>query len=66
LIAARITPDARHTLLENRLSIRTTDGQLERRYLDADEIERALADFFHLAPAPEWRPIIERAARAAS
>nr|WP_294814863.1 hypothetical protein [uncultured Sphingomonas sp.] len=54
------------TLLENRFSIRTTDGQLERRYLNAYGIERALADIFRLQPVPEWRATIERAVRAAS
>jgi N-hydroxyarylamine O-acetyltransferase len=62
LIVARSTPEARHALLRNRLTIRRKDGSSERRYLSADELEQALADVFRLPVAPEWRPVIERAA----
>ncbi|CAO4132909.1 arylamine N-acetyltransferase family protein [Methylorubrum extorquens] len=62
LIAARITPDARCTLLGNRLTIRPAHGEVERRRLDADGIERALADVFHLSPQPDWRGMVERTA----
>jgi N-hydroxyarylamine O-acetyltransferase len=62
LIAARITPDARYTLLGGRLTVRPAHGGMERRYLDADGIERALDEVFHLSPQPEWREIVERAA----
>jgi N-hydroxyarylamine O-acetyltransferase len=64
LIVARTTPEARHSLLNARLTVRTPDGQVERRVLDADGIERALRDVFDLPVEPAWRSIIERAAAA--
>jgi len=62
LIVTRAAPDARYALLENRLTIRTPDGAVEQRELDADGIERALAEIFGLAPEPSWRPVLDRAA----
>ena len=62
LMIARTTPQARYALLQNRLTVRTPGGAVERSALTADEIERALADIFGLPVEPEWRPIIERAA----
>ena len=62
LIAARTTPEARCSLLNNRLTIRRRSGETERRFLDADGIEAALGDVFGLPVAAPWRPAIERAA----
>lgn len=62
LIVTRTTPDARHALLGGRLTVRGTDGTAERRFLDADEIERELAERFLLPVEPAWRPLLERAA----
>jgi N-hydroxyarylamine O-acetyltransferase len=62
---ARSTPQARLTLSDNRLTVRTTDGRVERRMLTADGLERALREIFLLPVQPEWRPVIERAAMAA-
>ena len=65
LVVARTTPDGRHTLLDGRLTVRAPGGEIERRTrLDADGIERALAETFGLPVEPAWRPIIERAAAA--
>ncbi|OFA05913.1 arylamine N-acetyltransferase [Duganella sp. HH101] len=64
LIVARSTPEARHALLRNRLTIRRADGGGERRYLSADELETALAEIFLLPVTPDWRPVLERAAAA--
>jgi len=64
LLVARSTPEARHALLRNRLTIRRADGGGERRFLNADQIEQALAEVFLLPVAPDWRPVIERAAAA--
>ncbi|OEZ59952.1 arylamine N-acetyltransferase [Duganella sp. HH105] len=64
LIVARSTPEARHALLRNRLTIRRTDGGGERRYLSADELEQVLAEVFLLPVTPDWRPVLERAAAA--
>lgn len=61
LIVALKTPRACYTLAHNRLSVRTPDGDLQRRLLSADEIERVLAETFGLRVEPDWRPIIERA-----
>lgn len=62
LIVTRTTPEARHVLAGRRLTVRAADGTAERRMLTADEIERELAERFTLPVAPEWRPVIERAA----
>jgi N-hydroxyarylamine O-acetyltransferase len=62
LIVARTTPAARHSLLNNRLTIRRVTGGSERRFLSADELELELADVFQLPVAPDWRPLIERIA----
>lgn len=62
LIVARSTPEARHALLHNRLTIRRKDGSSERSFLSADELEQALAEVFLLPVTPEWRPVLERAA----
>ncbi|MBO9695299.1 MAG: arylamine N-acetyltransferase [Sphingopyxis sp.] len=62
LIAARTTAEARYGLRDNRLTTRLTDGRIDRRYLTADEIGRALAEIFLLPVRPHWRAAIERAA----
>jgi N-hydroxyarylamine O-acetyltransferase len=62
LIVTRTTSEARHALLGARLTVRGVDGAAERRLLDADEIERELAERFLLPVEPAWRPAIERAA----
>ena len=64
LIAARTTAEARYGLRDNRLTVRLIDGRIDRRYLSADEIERALAEIFLLPVRPHWRSVIERAATA--
>lgn len=64
LIAARTTAEARYGLRDNRLTTRLVDGRIDRRYLTADEIERALAEIFLLPVRRHWRPAIERAATA--
>lgn len=64
LIVARSTPEARYRLLDNRLTVQTPDGAVERRSLTAGEIEAALVGTFTLPIEPEWRPVIERAAAA--
>src|SRR5699024_168804 len=61
LMLALTTPQARYTLLHNRLTIRRDDGQSERHDLSAAEIEHHLSTTFGLTVAPEWRPLIERA-----
>ena len=62
LIVTRTTPEARHVLAGARLTVRSASGETERRFLDADEIERELAARFLLPVEAEWRPVIERAA----
>lgn len=66
LMVARVTPQARYTLLHGRLTVRTPEGRMERRILDADQIEQALSETFGLPVEPSWRPVIERAALAGS
>lgn len=64
LIAARTTAEARYGLRDNRLTTRLADGRIDRRYLTADEIARALSEIFLLPVRPHWRVAIERAATA--
>jgi N-hydroxyarylamine O-acetyltransferase len=64
LLVALTTPQARFSLLDNRLTVRTPDGESEHRDLDATGIERTLAETFGLPVEPAWRPLCERAARA--
>lgn len=61
LIVTRTTAEGRHVLLANRLTIRPPKGEAEQRFLDADQLERALADIFTLPVDPVWRPMIARA-----
>lgn len=62
LMAARTTPEARYGLRNAQLTIRKANGATEQRALDADGIERALAEIFDLPVAPEWRPTLRKAA----
>jgi len=64
LMVSRVTPEARYGLLNNRLTVRRADGAVEQRELDADQLEKALADIFGLPVTPDWRPVIERAVAA--
>ena len=64
LIVARTTPEARYMLLAGRLTVRESDGRVERRMLDADQIEEALRKTFGLPVEPAWHSVIERAAAA--
>ena len=61
LIVTRVTPQARHVLSGPQLTVRTSDGAVERRVLGPAEIERELAERFLLPVEPEWRAVIERA-----
>lgn len=65
LIVTRTTGEGRFVLAGNRLTIRRPGKPMERRFLDAGEIERALAETFALPFDPAWRPLLERAAAAA-
>jgi N-hydroxyarylamine O-acetyltransferase len=64
LSVARSTPRARFALSDNRLTVRTPDGHVERRMLTADGLERVLRETFLLPVQPAWRPLLERAAMA--
>ncbi|MGE5723259.1 MAG: arylamine N-acetyltransferase family protein [Sphingomonadales bacterium] len=62
LMAGRVTPGARYTLLNGRFTVRSPGGETERRLLDADALESVLAREFGLPVQPDWRPLIERIA----
>lgn len=64
LMVAQTTPDARHTLLQNRLTIRKPDGKAERLTLSAQEIRRTLSETFGLPVQDHWWPFIEKAANS--
>lgn len=61
LTVARTRPEARHALLDNRLTLRRPDGTVEQHVLNAAGLERALEEVFGLAVEPSWREVIERA-----
>ncbi|SEN25734.1 arylamine N-acetyltransferase family protein [Halomonas caseinilytica] len=62
LTVALSTPEARYSLADRRLTVRTIEGQQTRTLLDADGLERALREAFGLAVSPDWRPLLERLA----
>ncbi|WP_275288005.1 arylamine N-acetyltransferase family protein [Halomonas elongata] len=62
LTVALSTPEARYSLADRRLTVRTIDGQQTRTLLDADGLERTLREAFGLAVSPNWRPLLERIA----
>jgi N-hydroxyarylamine O-acetyltransferase len=64
LSVSRATPEARQSLLDGRLTVRTIDGRIDRRVLDAAGIEEVLVRMFGLPVAPDWQPVIARAAAA--
>jgi N-hydroxyarylamine O-acetyltransferase len=65
LMVTRVTPEARYALLDNRFTVRQPSGETEQRTLDADALERVLAEIFTLPVSPDWRPVIESAAASA-
>jgi len=62
LIVTRATPEARFALLDSKLTIRRSRGEVERRRLDADGIARVLDEVFGLSPEPDWLPLVTAAA----
>ncbi|WP_027948157.1 arylamine N-acetyltransferase family protein [Litchfieldella anticariensis] len=62
LSVARTTPEARYTLSDGRLTVRTPEGDVEKRSLAANELEQVLRETFGLPVEPAWWPVIERAA----
>jgi N-hydroxyarylamine O-acetyltransferase len=62
LIVSRLTPEARYTLLNNRLTVRPRGDDTEIRTLNTAGIEAALAEVFDLPVTPAWRPAIDAAA----
>lgn len=65
LMVARSGKRVRYGLLDNRLTIRSASG-VEQQFLDADQMEAALRDLFHLPVDPAWRPVLESVARGAA
>lgn len=59
LTVARTTADGRVTLRDDRLTVRRTGREVERRYLTAAEIETELTATFGLRVESAWRPAIE-------
>jgi N-hydroxyarylamine O-acetyltransferase len=62
LVVTRTAERTRWLLTDNRLTIRRTGEDTERRDLDADELERSLAEDFKLAVQPQWRGLLEAVA----
>lgn len=66
LIVAKTTTEARYVLLDNRLTIRSPSGRVQRSHLDAKGIVEALEDTFGLTPQPEWSDLLQAAASRSS
>ena len=64
LIVSRAGPDTRYMLTDDLYTARRRDGGVDRRRLTVDDLERALAQEFHLPVEPDWRPVLERAVAA--
>lgn len=62
LMVAITTPQARHTLMRNRYTARWTNGTVDQRFLDQQEIATVLERVFGLNVNDEWRPVLEAAA----
>ena len=65
LVISRTEDDVRYVLVDARLTTRRRDSSIEHRDLDADGIERSLADDFGLPVSPDWRPLLETLAGGA-
>lgn len=66
LIVCKTTPQARYVLRDNRLTVRTGDGAMERRDLGLEDLESELASTFGLPVAADWRPVLARAVASAA
>ena len=64
LIAGRTTPEARYSLLQNRLTVRPMGGAMRREELDLDGLIACLSRDFGITPQDDWRPMLERMAAA--
>jgi N-hydroxyarylamine O-acetyltransferase len=60
LMACRSMPEARHTLLNNRYTIRTPDGAAEERVLDRSELDAVLREVFDVTVTDTLRAALER------
>jgi N-hydroxyarylamine O-acetyltransferase len=60
LMVARTTPEARFTLADERLTVRTATGETRVERLDAAGLERVLQEVFGLRFDPAWRPALAR------
>ncbi|HLZ81992.1 MAG TPA: arylamine N-acetyltransferase [Caulobacteraceae bacterium] len=61
LVVSRTCDEARHVLVDARLTTRRSDGA-EHRELDAEEMEACLSEVFGLPIVDSWRPLLERLA----
>ncbi len=62
LMAARTTPQARYTLLQNRLTVRPKGGELRREDLDAQALAETLRRDFGLGVQDDWKPLLAKIA----
>lgn len=61
LVVACTTPRYRAGLLENRLTIRSCQGEVKQEFLTVNELKDALFDIFGLAMEKDWLPVLEKA-----
>jgi N-hydroxyarylamine O-acetyltransferase len=64
LIVAHTTPQYRAALLENRFTIRSRKGEVQREFLTIGQLKQVLFDVFGLFVEPEWIPLLEKAVKA--
>lgn len=60
LVVGRTTPEPRHVLRDNRLTVRRVDGAVEQRCLSTDELEATLRNVIGLPVETSWRPVLEK------
>jgi N-hydroxyarylamine O-acetyltransferase len=65
LVATKVTPQARYTLIDGRLTTRRPGEEPEHVALDVAAAEHALVDRFGLPFDAAWTPLIQRAVQAA-
>lgn len=61
LRVALTTPQARYALLNDRLTVRRPDGEVERSTLSVQDLETVLSDTFGMRMEPEWRSLLDKA-----
>jgi N-hydroxyarylamine O-acetyltransferase len=66
LVVSRTQDHVRHVLVDARLTVRRSDGEVEHRELDGNQIEECLVSDFELPVRSEWRPLFAELAASSA